>query len=265
MPALPSLGVRRARRVAQSFLCRYRIAKPTDLSIEAIASMARLEVQRGTLTSATARLARVGRFGTIRVTDRIAHQGAHRFSVAHELGHFALAHPTAESEAPCDDAPTRTEIESEANAFAAELLMPEAMLRRRCEVSPVSLDPARAIAEDFQVSLMAAAMRFVELTSERCALVFARDRRVSWVVRSQTFTPFVDRGRRLDPASVAFDAFDRGRVIEGCQPVAADAWLDHERASEVEIYEDAVMLTELRGVMSLLWIPEHVAAPFDRD
>jgi hypothetical protein len=47
--------------------------------------------------------------------------------------------------------------------------------------------------------------------------------------------------------------------------VPADAWIDHERASDVEIWEEAVMVPELRGVISLLWIPERVAAPFDRE
>ena len=45
----------------------------------------------------------------------------------------------------------------------------------------------------------------------------------------------------------------------------ADAWLDHERASGVDIFEEAVVVPELRGAMSLLWIPERVSAPFDRD
>lgn len=263
---LPPLGVRRARQQAIEFLRSHHIARPTDLSIEAMAGLVGLQVERGRLDGALAHLLRVGDVGTIRVADRITHPGAHRFSVAHELGHVVLQHPTPDAAALCSGPRTHADsgTEAEANGFATELLMPERLLRRRCEVSPVSLAPARAIADEFAVSLMAAALRFVELTSERCALVFARERRVVWAARSGTFAPFIARGRRLDRASLADDWFTHGRVRDACEEVPADAWLDHDAASDREIHEHAAGVPELNGVMSLLWIPESIAAPFDR-
>lgn len=269
MTRLPSLGVRRARREAQALLRRFRIRDAAALDIEAIANLLRLDVQRGALDGATARLARIGRYGTIRVNDKIADLGAQRFSTAHELGHYVLGHATPEVDELCDGPTVHGHVdhgtESEANAFAAELLMPSLQIRRRCEVSPVSLAPARAIAAEYRVSLMAAALRFVELTSERCALVFARERRIVWAARSTTFAPFLERGQRLDRQSIAIDWFDRGHVIDGCQPVPGDAWIDHAAASVVEIWEESVPVAAMGGVMSLLWIPESVARPFDRD
>lgn len=137
--------------------------------------------------------------------------------------------------------------------------MPAQLLRRRCEVSPVSLDDARAIAEIYRVSLVAAALRFVELTSERCAVVFSRAGRVVWAARSATFVPFIERGRRLCAAGVAFDWFRDGRICEGPQPVPADAWFDHDAEPDAEIVEDAVPVPATSGVLSLLWIPEKRA------
>jgi hypothetical protein len=197
--AQPSLGVRKARREANALLRRMRAPAGKALDVEAIANLVRLRVERGELDGAAARLVRVGQHGTIRINARVTDVGSQRFSVAHELGHYVLGHATPEADEPCDGPTVHGYVdrgeECEANAFAAELLMPEPHLRRRCEVSPVSLGPARAIAADFEVSLMAAALRFVELTSERCALVFARDRRVAWASRSETFAPFLERGR----------------------------------------------------------------------
>jgi hypothetical protein len=266
--AQPSLGVRKARREANALLRRMRAPAGKALDVEAIANLVRLRVERGELDGAAARLVRVGQHGTIRINARVTDVGSQRFSVAHELGHYVLGHATPEADEPCDGPTVHGYVdrgeECEANAFAAELLMPEPHLRRRCEVSPVSLGPARAIAADFEVSLMAAALRFVELTSERCALVFARDRRVAWASRSETFAPFLERGRLVDRASVAIDWFERGRVHDGCQPVPGDAWIDHDEAGDVEIFEEAVPVPTMGGVMSLLWIPERAARPFDR-
>ncbi len=257
------LGVRRARQKARELLALYRIRTPIELDVTAIARLHRAEVDRGDLSGSDAWLARVGRESTIRVSDHVTHPGAERFNIAHELGHLVLQHATSAATDLCRAPNSDRVAEAEASAFAAELLMPEAMLRRRCEVSPVSLGPARAIAAEFAVSLMAAAVRFVELTSERCALVFARDRHVAWAARSATFLPAIARGRRLDDASVAWDWFAHGSVGGGCQLVPADAWLDHEAASDHEIWEDATPVPDAGGVMSLLWIPDGVAAPFD--
>jgi len=265
--AATSLGVRRARREAQALLKQFRIRDAKDLDVTAIANLFRLRVAHGNLDGAAARLARAGRYGTIRLNSKIADVGARRFSTAHELGHCVLRHEPRDVRALCEAPHERPdgETEAQANAFAAELLMPEAMLRRRCEVSPVDLEPARAIASEFNVSLLAAALRFVELTSERCALVFARDRRVVWVCRSDSFAPFIERQRPIDPQSCTFDWFRHGTISEGCQPVPADAWIDHDSAVDADIWEESIPVPAMHGVMSLLWIPESVARPFDRE
>jgi len=255
------LPIRRARKAASAVHERFRIRDPKDIDVEGIAALLGLDVRHGGLTGADA----VGNAsgGIIRLSPRVTHEGSQRFSVAHELGHRQLAHRTNNAPGACKPASVHGHIdrgvEAEANAFAAELLMPSKMLRRRCEVSPVSLELARAIAADFEVSLVAAALRFVELTSERCAAVFSRAGRVVWAARSDTFVPFIERGLWLRRSSVAVDCFRSGRLHDGAQPVPADAWFDHDADPNAEIWEDAVSVPSTRGVLSLLWIPEKCA------
>lgn len=229
-------------------------------------TLAPLPIRRA--RKADARLVGTGDIGIIRLSTKIDHEGAQRFSVAHELGHRQLAHRSAALPS-CEPTPLHVErgAEAEANAFAAELLMPAQLVRRRCEVSPVSLDYARDIAATYRVSLVAAALRFVELTSERCAVVFSRAGRVVWAARSDTFVPFIERGRRLCAAGVAFDWFRDGRLFDGPQPVPADSWFEHDADPDIEIVEDAVPIPSTRGVLSLLWIPEKAARTLrvDRD
>jgi hypothetical protein len=256
--------LRRARAAAERLARQIRIRSPEDIALEDIAWMFGARVERGDLPGAHARLARIGDRAVIRVSTRVADPGAQRFSIAHEIGHMVLGHETSAPEAVCEPTPRTDTREAEANAFAAELLMPELLVRRRCEVSPVSFGIVREIARDYQVSLLAAALRFVELTSERCALVFAKSRRVAWVARSASFGPRIPSGMPLDQASVAIDFFTKGSLYGGCQPVPADSWLDDSVAGDVEIMEDTARVPEMNAVIALLWIPERVAARFDR-
>jgi uncharacterized protein DUF955 len=90
-----------------------------------------------------------------------------RFSVAHEVGHFLL-HAVDQSDGVfCRAADLRADPESperlrerEANRFAAELLMPETMVR--AEVERRGADPI-ALAPLFAVSDLAMAFRLVNL------------------------------------------------------------------------------------------------------
>jgi hypothetical protein len=264
-----SRAVAAARRVLRDFGVR----EPAHIDVEAMARDHGAEIVVGPLRGATARVVRFGAKASIRVSERISHPGARRFSVAHELGHLVLGHALPKHEPVSDPARffesacrrpigrgdrERDDPESEANAFAAELLMPDALVRRRCEVSPVSLAPVRAIAAEFGTSIVASAVRFVELTSERCAAVYAEQGRVRWTARSDTFSAEIARGMALDRRSIAFDYF-RGEIPDTTeQEVPADAWLVD--ASEAEIVEHSQALPEVGAVLSMLWVPEHVAA-----
>ena len=78
-----------------------------------------------------------------------------RFSIAHELGHFLLGHGDfADSRQTFEDgsynySDPQNRQESEANEFAAELLMPEAFLKRDLEEAPLDVP---ALAKRYEVS-----------------------------------------------------------------------------------------------------------------
>jgi hypothetical protein len=85
----------------------------------------------------------------------------HRFTIAHELGHWICHARAAEEAAPAycrsQDVSQDTDrtLEREANVFGAELLMPEAAVREAWAAFP---DPAK-VAARFEVSALAAQWR----------------------------------------------------------------------------------------------------------
>jgi hypothetical protein len=148
-------------------------------------------------------------------------------------------------------------FEAEANVFTAEVTMPRDQLSGRCDRAAPSLDVAHAIAKDFTTPIAASAIRFVELTSERCCVVYSERGKIVWAVPSATFSAKIARGARLDPRSVAFDWHDRHKIDDRAQPIAADAWLLTH--ADVEIVEHSAVLSAPNGVLTLLWVPEAVA------
>lgn len=96
-----------------------------------------------------------------------------RFSVAHELGHYFLHRAVSPvfvdskkvfyRDARAAEGTARQEIE--ANAFAAELLMPEEEVRKWFpqKLSPMDDDDVEKVAKEFEVSVAALSFRLVRL------------------------------------------------------------------------------------------------------
>src|SRR5688500_428353 len=211
-------GIRQARQAARALLRRFGVSAAEHVNIEAFAKRLGATIVVGPLDGATAQLVRIGKEIKIIVSDRITDEAARRFCIAHELGHLVLDHPTRPASELCTNAPSmhgakeERDYEAEANAFAGELLIPHFLVQSWCEVSPVSMEIPWRIARELRVSILAAAIQYAALSSERCAAVFSKKRHVSWVAPSPTFTREIRRGRRLDPSSVAWDFFERGEL-----------------------------------------------------
>lgn len=265
------MRLRTSREEARKLHVRLGVRKPEHIDPVDAARALGIEVVSGHLFEATARIFRAGSRATIRVSDRIVHPGRRRFSIAHELGHQILGHELpGESEISrfvsraCERRKSIDEDpEREADVFATEFLTPAQMARPFCEVSPVSLEAVRAIERAFGSSPVASALRFVELTSERCAVVYCERGEVKWAKRSSTFAWEIPKRMRLSSDSVAYDYFKRGAIEDVAEPVPADAWLhDLDRdVSTIDIVEHAQPIPEpgWGGVMSLLWLSERSA------
>jgi hypothetical protein len=195
-------------------------------------------------------------------------RGRERFSVAHELGHYYI--PTHQSRPMgwCgeDDMMARADsgrrFEWEANDFAAELLMP----RRSFLCDARSKDPGfhevitLAAPDMYDVSITAAALRYVELSREACALICARAGIIEWVAKSEAFFYRIPwRGTALPPGSHAQLVFNGESPQE--KPEAQDpyTWLEVEQKTTPELFESTLAIPSQDQVLSLLWvIPREV-------
>lgn len=84
-----------------------------------------------------------------------------RFTIAHELGHFELAHGSRKRDSAAEfNMYNFDPIEVEANRFAAELLMPEAAVRHYVQHGNISISE---LARTFAVSEVAMKYRLKNL------------------------------------------------------------------------------------------------------
>jgi len=136
-----------------------------------------------------------------------SNSGFQRFSVGHELGHFAIdGHPQhlfAASTFHMSKAGLSSDpIELEADYFSACLLMPKRLAGRLISAKRDGLEAVKAMAETCGTSLQAAAIRYAELTDTAMAIVVSRQGAVEYAL---------DRGLRA--ASGWPSALKRGSKV----------------------------------------------------
>lgn len=235
---------------------------PTEAPIEAVAYLLGAIVKRARMKGAIGRLVATPQRAIISISDEVKYEQRFRWSVAHELGHLRLHRKLSNLELVTDSDATLAPqcdqaVEKEANAFAGELLMPSRLLERQVDVARPDLDIVQALADEYQVSRSAAAIRFVGVCPERCALVFAQGGKVKWTSRGPEFQHWIQPNARLDAASLAYDYFAKGLTPRRSEEVIASAWLsgDDFRYDQHELVEDCIVVPNMNATLSLLWIP----------
>lgn len=122
----------------------------------------------------------------------IRSKGRINFTLGHEFGHYLLhrlAHPKGFQCSSEDMANWESEygqLEQQANIFAATLLMPLDDFRARIDTrARPSLDDLGACAERYDVSLIAATLRWLRFTDRRAVFVISKDGFILWARSSE--------------------------------------------------------------------------------
>lgn len=190
--------------------------------------------------------------------------GRVRFTVAHELGHYILHRQSSDSFECSQEDMLRWEskerqVEAEADAFAACLLMPIDDFRTRIGHDVVDLDLLQDCAQRYGVSLTAAVLKWLEFTPQRAVLVVSRDGYILWARSSQSAfrsgAYFKTRGCVVNVPTGSLAASTDTAVTErqGIE-LAAQVWFSRE-PKDMSLREMKIVSDRYDQTMSLLILP----------
>jgi Zn-dependent peptidase ImmA (M78 family) len=245
-----------AEREASNLIEEYGISDPKHIQLEDIAFDLGVRVVKGPLNGAVASLTRYGNSGTIRVPNNETYLPKIRFSIAHELGHFVLNHGHSIQKI-CNMGDmhawhVNSGEEAEANIFASELLLPKKLLDTRCQVEDISFKPILNIAEEFNTSLMATAIKFVHLCPIPCAVVYSEESGIKWSCRSETWDTHIPKNLHPKQGTVAYDLFNSLPFAEEPVEVRGKLWLGRNKIKT--LMEHSKIFSQWNYVLTLLWI-----------
>lgn len=241
----------------------YGFKSPQELVIENLAMAMNIIVVDARLDSASARLVRQGDYGLIRVSDRLFLSGQRRFAIAHELGHFVL-HKKVSQLLACTDADIRgsyrtSPFEIEASIFAGALLMPQELFETRTAKTVPTTEIIKGLADEFDTSLTATALRYVETSRDYCVVVVSENNKIRWWRASESFANHdlsIERKQALPKFSAAAAYFQNGAAPATPIEVELRDWLGDKSGIDSDyVIEQAIPLSEYGQVISLIWLP----------
>ena len=240
---------------------RYRFTAIEDLVLEDLAMALGVVVLDGDLKAADAWLVRKKNSGIIRVSKSIPESGRRRFAIAHELGHWQL-HREISQLVSCTNADMVSRYkasppELDANAFAAELIMPRHLFEPAMSEERPTAAFINHLADQFGTTRTSVAYRIADLSTDYFAFVMSKNGVITWWQASEPLRDliWIESGEEVPNDSVAAQVFN-GEPLSGVpEKVDADSWFSQNRGLNVSyVYEDVISMPVYGQVLSLLWL-----------
>jgi len=249
-----------AKANAKKLLKEYLIKDPAMLDLYAIAGYENLFIEERDLFSCEGQLVVNAGMGIITIDDKITEKGQKKFTIAHELGHFFNSGKKNGSYfcSGLDIRGIKQDITAEvdANDFAAELLMPEDWFVRFTKGRMIGKKLLSEIAEYFNISLSAAALRYAEIGNHPVAVIMSKDGIVKWNRINKHFTfHFIRNGSKVNDLSYTSEFFKGEKIPDDPEEILADAWFaeDFNYKKDYFIYEQNIPMYRYNSVLTLLW------------
>lgn len=191
------------------------------------------------------------------LNENIPYYLRHKFSLAHEIGHYWIpSHKLQVFTCFASDImafKTNKVQEEEANRFASELLMPSEYITKDAKLYDYNAESIRKIADKYNVSITAAAIRFLEVTPDKAAIILSQNGTIKWFMRAKNFKHFI-KTKTIDSATYIYDFYHNGEINESLNQAYAGAWLEDPGDLDF-INEQSIIMPSLNMALTILTIP----------
>lgn len=237
------------------------ITTPEDIDIEAIAFYSGLRVKRRHLNCCEAMITSQGDRRIISVLPGSMPE-RQRFSIAHELGHWAKDRGQTGACRPSDIGkfPKTNEVERSADQYAADILMPGPMFKALCKKHHrLDLSALKAVAGEFRCSLTATLIRMIDsdLYPNVMMIQHHAEKGRKWFKAANKVPGYWFPREDLDVDSFAFELLNNPSARDEGFPrkIGADAWFNTRGADRYEITEQSFRVPD-EGVITILRLHE---------
>jgi hypothetical protein len=177
-----------------------------------------------------------------------------RFTIGHELGHYlnpwhvppdgGFRCTTQDMRVKLDASlAARPKMEAEANAFAAEILMPRVLFSADLhKIVEPGLEHVCELARSYKTSQIATARRFINLHGDARALVVSKDALIDQIYRANGF-PYVDLNRGQPLPHKSLTATYEGQLDDCSNTELANCshWISSELRRGAELFEQVLV------------------------
>ena len=189
-----------------------------------------------------------------------------RFSIAHELGHLEM-HQAIMKKFFCKDTDidqwekknSISELEIEANEFAAAFLLPSQFVKNDFDIDP-STDLLIEIANKYQTSITATARRYIDFCPVPAALVWSEDFYIRWFYSNDSLRElglFVDIKGKVAQGTTAWNLFSGHGNLKRPHKSSIDDWMKSRHKIDYDLFDQSIDLGNYNGVLTLLWLEDN--------
>lgn len=185
-----------------------------------------------------------------------------RFSFAHELGHYfidehriGLKRGTLPPHASFQHVNQKNNMEHEADFFASCLLMPDFKFRQN-NPKKFSLNTITTLSQEFQTSVLATTLRFVEIGTHEITVVVSENGKVKWYAQNIGFPKWGFRfnvGGTLPSTTVAGEFFNKQVKCTEIEDVDPEDWFYCRWQPKTQMHEQCYYSKAYGYVISLIW------------
>ncbi len=224
---------------------------PSEVDLSDLAQFRDVTVAQGDLSGAEGRLTRMDGKGIIRVNRKIKREGQRRFTIAHELGHWELHKDLNQFTCSENDMKdySRSNLEIEANFFAAELLMPPKHFRLAINQKKTSISLLKELAQEFNTTLTSTAIRLADDLKRNIIVVWIQNDQIKWSYS----TPKKGLLRVLPGSAPIYSSstLPREELLEGMDYYDQAKWFPQLHNSP-EVIEESIKMANLNCCLTLL-------------